>query len=172
MHLIFWYRFDFMHLSAWSNFILLHNSHRITFPTQSCLVLYSFYASLLHLLIIWFTVSSPSPHNLHLQFLWKLSIFDLILVLIALFCAAIKRDSTSPFTFPLLSHNQVIWTAISLICYLKYPYSCFSLTLFCFLELFIVVFLFVLKLFMLPLLDDTRTRLYVSLKYLQFFRTH
>ena len=55
-------------LVLWSNFNLLHNSQSITFPTHSYLVLYSFWASLQHLLIMWLTVSSVSPYKLHLQF--------------------------------------------------------------------------------------------------------
>ena len=43
----------------------MHNSQWITFPTLSCLVLYSFCTRLLHLLIIWLTISSLSSHNLH-----------------------------------------------------------------------------------------------------------
>ena len=46
------------HLFVWSNLNFLHNSQWITFPTQSCLVLYSFCASLLHSLIMWLIVSS------------------------------------------------------------------------------------------------------------------
>ena len=38
------------HLFVWSNFNFCHNSQWITLPTQSCLVLYSFCANLLHLL--------------------------------------------------------------------------------------------------------------------------
>ena len=53
------------HLFVWSNFNDLQNSQWITFPTQSCLVLYSFCASLLHSLIMLFIVSSLSPRNLH-----------------------------------------------------------------------------------------------------------
>ena len=60
----------------------------ITFPTQSCLVLYSFRANLQHSLIMWLIVSSISPHNLHLLFCCISSIF-----LKALFCTAIRRDS-------------------------------------------------------------------------------
>ena len=37
------------HLFVWSNFNFLHISQWITLPTQSCLVLYSFWANLLHL---------------------------------------------------------------------------------------------------------------------------
>ena len=54
------------HLIVWSNFIFLHNSQWITFANQSFLVLCSFHANLLHLLIMWLIVSSQSPHNLHL----------------------------------------------------------------------------------------------------------
>ena len=50
-------------------FYLLHNSQWITFPTQSYLVLYSFYASLLHSLIIWwivlFLTQFPMDHLSH-----------------------------------------------------------------------------------------------------------
>ena len=54
------------HLFVWSNLNFLHNSNRISFSSQSCLVLHSFYANLLYLLIIWLIVSSLLPHNLHL----------------------------------------------------------------------------------------------------------
>ena len=47
------------HLFVWSNF--LHISQWITLPTQSCLVLYSFCANLLHSLIMWLMVSSLIP---------------------------------------------------------------------------------------------------------------
>ena len=46
------------HLVIWSKFNLLRNSQWITFPTQSCLVLYFFCASLLHSLMMWLIVSS------------------------------------------------------------------------------------------------------------------
>ena len=96
------------HLFVWSNFNFLHISQWIPFPTQSCLILYSFCANLLHSLIIWLMASSLSPHSLHLLFCCVLSILVLIwLVLIALFCAAIRRDSVSLLRFPFLSHVQV-----------------------------------------------------------------
>ena len=44
------------HLFVWSNWNLLHISQCITLPTQSCLALYSFCASLLHSLIMWLIV--------------------------------------------------------------------------------------------------------------------
>ena len=68
-----------------------------------CLVLYSFCANFLHSLIKWLIVSSLSPHSLHLLFCWVLSILALIwLVLMELFCAAIRRDSVSLLTFPII----------------------------------------------------------------------
>ena len=88
------------HLFVWSNLNFLHIS-QITLPTQSCLVLYSFCANLLHSLIMWLIVLSTSPHRLHLLFCSVLSILALIwLVLIALFWAAIRRDSVSLLKFP------------------------------------------------------------------------
>ena len=58
------------HLFVWSNLNFLHISQWITLPTQSCLVLYSFCANLLHSLIMWLIVSSLSQHSLHLLFCW------------------------------------------------------------------------------------------------------
>ena len=84
------------HLLVWSNFSFWHISQWITLPTQSCLALYSLCANLLYSLIIWLMVSSLSPHSLHLLFCWVLSILALIwLVLMALSCAAIGRNSVS-----------------------------------------------------------------------------
>ena len=62
------------HLFVWSHLNFLHISQWITLPTQSCLVLYSFCANLLHSLIMWLMVSSLSPHSLHLLFCCVLSI--------------------------------------------------------------------------------------------------
>ena len=84
------------HLLGCSNLNFLHISHWITLPNQSCLVLYSFYVNLLHSLIMWLIVSSLSLHKLHLLFCCVLSFLALIwLVLMVLFCAAIRRDSVS-----------------------------------------------------------------------------
>ena len=75
------------HLFVWSNLNFLPISQWITLPTQSCHVLYSFCATLLHSLIMWLMVSSLSPHSLHLLFCRVLSILALIwLVLMVLFC--------------------------------------------------------------------------------------
>ena len=110
------------HLLVWSNLSFLHISQWITLPTQSCLALYSLCANLLHSLIIWLMVSSLSPHSLHLLFCWVLSILALIwLVLMALSCAAIRRDSVSLLKFLFLSQVQVLSCKILFISRLKRP---------------------------------------------------
>ena len=130
------------HLIIWSNFNLLHNSQRITFPPQLCLVLYSFYANLLYSIIMRVTISFLSPHNLHLFFCYVFSIFPSVwLVLMALFSAAIKRDSVSFLKFHFLNHVKVFSLSTSPVCLLKYPYICFSSN---FRFLVFVAFLFVL----------------------------
>ena len=125
------------HFLVLSNLNFLHISQWITLPTRSCIVLFSFRANLLHSLIMWLIVSSLSPHSLHLLFCCVLSIHALIwLVLLALFCAAIRRVSVSLLRFPFLSLVQVFSCEMMFICRLKRPYSCFS-SYFCF--LFIVI---------------------------------
>ena len=92
------------HLFVWSNLNFWHISQWIILPTQSCLVLYSFCANLQHSLIMWLMVSFLSPRSLHLPFYCILSILALTwLVLMALFCAAIMRDSVSLLKFLFLS---------------------------------------------------------------------
>ena len=109
------------HLFVWSNLNFLHISQWIPLPTQSCLVLYSFCANLLHSLILWLMVSSLSPHSLHLLFCCVLSIFVLIwLAVMALFCADIRRNSVSFLKFPFLSQVQVFWCEMFISC-LKRP---------------------------------------------------
>ena len=66
------------YLSAWQNFNRLHNYYWITFPTLSCIPLYSFCISLLHSHSMWSTFSSLSLHKLRLQFYCLLSIFAFI----------------------------------------------------------------------------------------------
>ena len=95
------------HLFVWSYFNFLHNSQWITLPTQSCRVLHSFCANFLHLLITWLIISYLSPQNVYLLFCCVLSILDVIwIVLMWLFCPAIRKDSVSLWTFLFLSHNQ------------------------------------------------------------------
>ena len=108
----------------------------ITFPSQLCLVLYSFGSNLLHSLIMWSIVSSLSPHNLHLLFCCVLSILALIwLVLMALFWDVIRRESVSLLRFLFISHIHVFSSEMSLVSRLKRPYNCFS-SHFCFLFFF------------------------------------
>ena len=103
----------------WMNisFNFLHNSQWITFPIQSCLLLCSFCACLLHSLI-----SSLSPYNLHLLLCCVLSILALIwLVLIVLFWAAITRDLVSLWRFPFCIHVHVFSFEMPHVSHLKYP---------------------------------------------------
>ena len=135
------------HLFIWSNFNFFHNSRWITLPTQSCLVLNSFCANLLHSLIMWLVVLSLSPHNLHLLFSCVLSILALMwLVLMALFCATIRRDSVSLLRLPFLSHVYIFSCETLLVSCLKCPSNCFS-SHFCFL---IIVVLFLVAVISLP----------------------
>ena len=68
------------HLLVWSILNFIHISQWITYHTQLCLVLYSFFANLLHSLIMRLIISFLSPHNPHLLFCWVLSILALILL--------------------------------------------------------------------------------------------
>ena len=105
------------HFFVWSNLNFLHISQWIILPTRSCLALYSFCANLLHSLIMWLIVSSLSPHSLHVLLCCVLSM--IWLVLMALSCAAIRRDSVSLLRFPFLSKVQVFWCEMLFISRLK-----------------------------------------------------
>ena len=103
------------YLLVWSYLNFLHIS-------QSCLTLYSFCANLQHSLIMWLIVSSLSPHNLHLLFCCVLSILVLIwLILMALSCAAIRRDYVSLLRFHFLNQVQIFWCEMLFISRLKWP---------------------------------------------------
>ena len=83
-------------------------------------------------------MSSLTRHSLHLLFCSILSILALIwLFLMALFCAAIRRDSVSLLKFPFLSHVQVL-SCEMFIRRFKRPYCCFP-SHFCFLVIFILL---------------------------------
>ena len=100
------------YLFVWSNLKFLYISQWLA--TQSYLVVYSFCVNLLHLLM-WLIVSSLSTYSLHFLFCWVLSILALIcLVLMALFYAAIGRDSVSLLKFPFLREVQVffVWDGL------------------------------------------------------------
>ena len=85
----------------------MHSSQWITFPIQSCQVLYSFCANLLHPLIIYrfshyitYTCNPVASYIFWLYHSWTLWRFFF-------FCAAIKRDSVSLSMFSFLSYVQV-----------------------------------------------------------------
>ena len=82
------------YLAIWSNLNFGHYSKRIDFPTLSCQVLYSFCASLLLSLIMWFIVSSLLPHNLHY---FRFNIVGSY----GIFCVTIRKDSASLLKFHL-----------------------------------------------------------------------
>ena len=84
---------------------------------------------------MWLIISSLLPHNVHLL---CLVCFCFKIVLMALFFAAIRRDSVSLLRFPFLNHVQVFSCENLLVCRLKCPYSCFSSN-FCFLVIFILL---------------------------------
>ena len=141
------------HFLAWSNLNFLHISQWITMPIQSCLVLYSFCANLLHSLIMALMVSSLSLHSLHLQFCCVLSILALIwLVLIALFCAAIRRDYVSLIKVPFLSQVHVFSCEMLFIIRLKRPWSCFPFH-FCFLVIVILLAIVLSVLFLMSVIS-------------------
>ena len=72
---------------------------------------------------MWLMVSSLSPHCLHLLFVCVLSILTLIwMVIMALFCAAIRKDSVSLLKFPFLSHVQILSCEMLFISRLKRPW--------------------------------------------------
>ena len=125
------------HLFVWSNLHFLHISQWIIFLTQSCLALYSLCANLLHPLIMWLIVLSLSPYSLHLLFCWVLSILALIwLVIMALSCAAIRRDSVSLLRLLFLGQFQVFSCEMVFISRSKRPQNCFF-SYFCFLVIII-----------------------------------
>ena len=142
--------YTFFFVGSNSNF--LHIFQWITLPSQLCLVLYYFCAYQLHSLM-WLMVSSLPPHSLHLLFCCVWSIPALIcLVLMELFCAAIRRDSVSLLKFPFLSQVQVLLCEMLFISLLKHTYSCFSFH-FCFLIIVIMLFIMLLVSFLMVVIS-------------------
>ena len=127
--------------------IFLHESaddNTTTLSTQSWLVLYFFCVNFVHSLIMWLIVSSLSAQNLHLLFCCVLSIISLVwLVLMALFCAAMRIDSVSLLRFPFLSNVHVFSYEMLLISHLKRPWSRFY-SHFCFLVIVVLLLLLLL----------------------------
>ena len=129
------------HLLVWSNFNLLHNSQWLSFPTQSCLVLYSFYDSLLHLLIMWLLTLAILLCTINFCFniIWPYGFI----------CAGIKRDSVSFLRFPFLNQVQKFSWAISQFI----TGSIYTIVFFHFCFIVFVVFLSVLTLQLLLLIS-------------------
>ena len=105
---------------------------------------------LLHSFIMLLIISSLSPHSLHQLFCYVYSCFDI--VIIALFCAAIRRDSVSLLRLPFLNNVQVFSCKISLFCRLKCSYSYFSFH-FCFLIIFVLLMLELSVLFLIAVIS-------------------
>ena len=70
----------------------------------------------------------------------------------ALFCAAIRRDSVSLLKFPFLSHVQVLSCQMLFISRLKRPWSCFS-SYFCFLVFVILLSVMLSVLFLVAVIS-------------------
>ena len=90
------------HLFVWSNLNFLHNSQWITLPAQSCQVYtLSVLICCIHLLCDrWICLYHHITYICcFVALIW--------LVLIAVFCAAIRRDSVSLLNLPFLGHVQV-----------------------------------------------------------------
>ena len=110
------------------------------FPRLSCLLLYSFCASLLQPLTIWSILSPTFLHILHKESPWLLSIFYLTrFVLILWFWVATIRLSVSLFKSPFWSQAQHWSLLTSLVCLKYWPcrtFSSQSSNLFSFFDLF------------------------------------
>ena len=74
------------------------------------------------------------------------------IVLMALFWAAIRRDSVSLLRFLFLSHTRVFSSKTSLVCRLKCRWSCFS-SHFCFLVISVLLMLVLSVLFLVFLIS-------------------
>ena len=134
----------------------------ITFPSNTCQILYSFCTSLLYSLMGLIS-SSLSPPNQHLPFddttkwyIHKLKsdqgnekhknlcyvfpIFALTyLVLKALFWVAIWRDSVFLSRFLILRHVLLFSSEIYTVFHLKYPHSCFPSHFFNLVNIFLLI---------------------------------
>ena len=144
---LYWY-----HLIVWSNLNFLHNYWWISFPTQSCQVIYFFALILLHSLIMWLIVSSLSPHNIHLLFFLHLVYTCFGKVRMELFWVAIRRNSVSFLRFPFLGHVQDFSREISLVRRLKCPFTYFS-SHFCFQVIFVFLMLVLSALFLVAVIS-------------------
>ena len=106
-----------------------------------CIFHTSVYLAMLQLI-----VSYLSPCNLLLLFCCS------NIVLMLLFCTAIKKDLVSLFRFPFLSYVQAFSCGFSPFWRLKCPYSCFSFY-FCFLIIFVLLLLVLSVLFIFSIVS-------------------
>ena len=106
------------HFSFTSIPCFLYIPQWIFIPNQSCHLLYSSWANLLHSLNTYFTLSSAFPHILHLLFFFAF----MLLILMACYCAAIHKASVVHFKLffvvtiiitVILISTMVIFTVIS-----------------------------------------------------------
>ena len=97
-------------LFVWSSFNFLHNSQCIHFHNQSCVVLSSFCANLLHSFIIWLIVSSRLLNNKHQLFCCVLSI-DMN----GSYGVIFQRNSVSLTRSPVLSHVHIFSCKMSIV---------------------------------------------------------
>ena len=93
------------HLFARLRLNFLHSFQLIIFSTQSCVVLYSFTANLVHSVIIWLIISSLSPHNLHLLFCCVLSIFALLFTPLEFFTSVLADGFSMEFEWQQVSSS-------------------------------------------------------------------
>ena len=139
------------HFFVRSNLNFFHNSLWIILPTQLCLVLYSFCASLLDSLM-WLIVSSLSTYICYFVGSYLFS----LLYNWSLWCCFVLLSEEIQFhsKFPFLGHVHVFFRVrcrsfvrLSFVCCLKYPYNCFSSHI-CFLFTFILLILVLSALFL------------------------
>ena len=124
------------HLFVLSNWNILRISQWITLPTHPVSpYTLSVLICCIRLLCDW---SFRLCHRIALIYFCVLSILALIwLFLMALSCAAIRRDSVFRLRFPFLSQVHVFWSEMLFISRLKRRQSCFS-SHFCFLVVVIL----------------------------------
>ena len=78
--------------------------------------------------------------------------FVFLLIIMALFCAAIRKDSVFLLKFPFLSHVQVLSREMLFISRLKRPWNCFS-SHFCFLVFVILLSIVLSVLFLMAVIS-------------------
>lgn len=93
------------HFAFRANPYFLHTSQWIFFPTQSCLLLYTFWANLPHSLTAWITVSSAFPRNLYLL------VFSVYSFLVTCSYATITRVLVSHFRYSVLTDSTDLRTS-------------------------------------------------------------